>query len=259
MSDNIYFHYTSLQSCLGILESRRVWLSDYRFLNDKQELRRALDLFLACYPEAQRNALASAISWHDYANYHCVLSLSRSQKILSQWRAYADDGRGVALGFREQFLKFAKIDLVPCQYEEHEKYAKEIAERYSDFAEEVLVNREIHCAENDFMDWVDSRRDEFSKIICDLIALKNPAFEEEQEIRAVMPATREEIKLRVREHLIVPYVETQFWPGDERSTDMHVVLPDIWLGPKSNELNRIALMSGKYGYRYIQKYDCGYV
>lgn len=259
MSDNIYYHYTSLQACLGILESRCIWLSDYRFLNDKHELNRALELFLGFYPDDQSGALRRAIQWHNLTIYHCVLSLSRSPKILSQWRAYGDDGKGVALGFNADFLRHAKIDLISCHYEEHKRYAEEVADRYSTFAEEVLDARVKYQGENEFMAWIETQGDTFSSLVRNLIALKNPAFEEEQEFRAIIPATRDAIKLRTKDNLIIPYTEAKFWPDDEKSSYMHVVLPEIWLGPKSSDLNRVALMSGKHGYRIIEKYDCGYV
>lgn len=107
----------------GIIGSRRVWLTDYRFLNDKRELKQGYTHFIAALPENLRASFERAFLWHDQFNHHCVLSLSHSPKILSQWRAYADDATGLAFGFSEKFLNFAKIQLVPCQYESQESYA----------------------------------------------------------------------------------------------------------------------------------------
>ena len=35
--DNLYYHYTSMESCYNIITSRQIWMTDYRFLNDKNE------------------------------------------------------------------------------------------------------------------------------------------------------------------------------------------------------------------------------
>lgn len=258
MNSPIYYHYTSIPSCLSILSSRRVWLTDYRFLNDKHELTRALALFLQHLGGEHQAAMERAMLWHDLAHHHCVLSLSRSQRILSQWRAYAADGKGVAMGFRQQFLEYAKIELVPCIYEDHERYAEEIAHRHECFVSEVYAARQEYRGENTFMAWIEENHRGFAAIVRDLIALKNPAFTEEQEVRAVIPVDREQIRVRAREDLLIPYTEAEFWPADESTSSMHVVVPEIWLGPKCDELNRTALRAALQGVCNIERYDCGY-
>lgn len=259
MSDAIYYHYTTILGAHGIIRSRRVWLTDYRFLNDKHELKQGYSHFMAALPETLRASFEHAFLWHDTFNHHCVLSLSHSPKILSQWRAYADDATGLALGFSQTFLNFAEIQLIPCQYESHETYAITLVEKHLPFVEAVHQARQEYPAENKFIDWIQQQRQGFYSLVEDLIALKNPAFIEEQEVRAIRCVEYNKVLTRVSGHVIVPYVEANFWSDDEAIADMAVVIPEIWLGPKSNELNMTGIRAINLGMCRVNRYDCGYI
>lgn len=92
-----FYHYTSIDSFNSIFRSGKVWASDCRYLNDSHELAKAQELFLSKFEGKTREALSLAFHWHSFSRCHCVFSLSRSPEVLSQWRAYADDGKGVAI------------------------------------------------------------------------------------------------------------------------------------------------------------------
>jgi len=146
MSDNSFlYHYTSIAGLNSIVRSGKVWASDCRYLNDRQELARALEMFLAKLEGASKEALSLALHWHTFSRCHCVFSLSRSPKVLSQWRAYADDGRGAAIGFRVEFLsglaKSPSKFLVDCVYENHEGFIEGLVERCGQEIEDL---RKIH-------------------------------------------------------------------------------------------------------------------
>lgn len=253
-----YYHYTSVEGCFGIITTRGIWLTDYRFLNDKRELRQGLESFLTQIPGEYRASFERAFKWHDMWNHHCVFSLSRSPTILSQWRAYASDGAGMALGLSSTFLNYAGLSLVECRYEDHDEYALELVRKHAQFVASVHEASSQRVAENDFMDWIADNKAGFNALIEDLIALKNPAFAEEQELRAVWSKPMGEVKMRVARDLIIPYVEAKIWPEDEKASHLGVVLPEIWLGPKCSDLNISSLLAMNIG-STIQRHDCGYV
>lgn len=254
-----YYHYTSVASALAIISSRTVWLTDHRFLNDRLELRQGLESFLSKIPKEQQASFSRAFQWHDLQNHHCVFSLSRSPKILSQWRAYASDGAGIALGLNRTFLEYAGLSLVECKYEDHDKYADELIKKHEGFIEAVHEASELYRAENDFMKWVETQRSSFYLVVEDLIALKNPAFAEELELRAVWCRQSGEVKMRSARDLIIPYLDAKIWPDDERASALAVVIPEIWLGPKCNDLNRLSILALNIGMCMIHRHDCGYV
>lgn len=260
MSDAVLYHYTTVASAHAIMQSRRVWLTDYRFLNDKHELKQGIAEFTAALPDDIRKSFDAAFFWHEFSNHHCILSLSKSPKILSQWRAYADDASGVALGLSEQFLRYRGIELMHCRYENHNQYVRGIVEKHAFLLNATHEAHKSILAGDDFADWVRSRRDAFYALIRDVLALKNPAFVEEQEVRAVLCVALGSAKTRVSRNLIVPYVSANFWEDDELQDSMHVVLREIWLGPKCDGLNRFGILAMNCGYfAKVEKYDCGYV
>lgn len=256
-----YYHYTTVAGCLGIINSRSIWMTDYRFLNDKLELHQGLNSFLSQIPPDQRASFERAFRWHDMWNHHCVFSLSRSPKILSQWRAYASDGSGMALGLTSRFLEHGGLSLVECRYEDHDTYATKLIQTHQPFIDAVHHASELYRAENSFMEWVTENSSGFYNLIADLIALKNPAFSEEQELRAIWsrPMGDPSIKMREARNLIIPYVEAKIWPDENERKSMFVVVPEIWLGPKCSVLNKVSILSMNIGMCMPYRHDCGYI
>lgn len=118
----IIYHYTNDAGLRGILETGKLWLTDIFNLNDPSELQHGL--LLASQILNQRTDSSSegvkAFIKHfekfgklgantEEANYF-VCSFSAHGNDLGQWRAYADNGRGYALGFSTKLLEKAFID-----------------------------------------------------------------------------------------------------------------------------------------------------
>jgi hypothetical protein len=106
----VLYHYTSVTGLSGIVSHRQIWASHFAFMNDPGELRHAdehirgavdsmrdgahgvgrvaIDRFLSGHP-AER-------IYYDFDIF--VACFSEDGDSLPQWRAYADDGKGYALG-----------------------------------------------------------------------------------------------------------------------------------------------------------------
>lgn len=106
----ILYHYTDDASLHGILESGQIWLSDVFGLNDPSELShgvtpavRALNLRADEGPPECRIIARQFEQYHRTALHKVgkffVACFSGAGDDLGQWRAYADNGRGYALGF----------------------------------------------------------------------------------------------------------------------------------------------------------------
>jgi len=117
----LIYHYTNDFGLRGNLETGRIWLSDVFKLNDPSELRhgvshaaKVLNAKAADGPaEAQLFAKLFTVFFErgmEGTAYYFVCSLSSESDDLGQWRAYADDGRGYALGFDGKMLEDAIIN-----------------------------------------------------------------------------------------------------------------------------------------------------
>ena len=105
----IIYHYTDDVGLRGILESGRLWLTDIFSLNDPSELKHGLSLAVRILNEKAANGPEeSKLFARDFGSlneairrsaHYFVCSLSERGDDLGQWRAYADNGRGYALGF----------------------------------------------------------------------------------------------------------------------------------------------------------------
>lgn len=137
------YHYCSLESFINIMKNKSFWLSDVRKSNDRDEcmhlfkfLKARIDIdedisnelkdlslnYISDYVEqysygkgirkylpSREFEIANIVEGDEYSAdlrippVH-VLCLSEEGNLLSQWRGYADDGGGIAIGLREEFL-----------------------------------------------------------------------------------------------------------------------------------------------------------
>jgi hypothetical protein len=132
------YHYTDYKGLRGIIEGGKIWLSDVFRLNDPKELKHGLEIGAGLLEvEAQhrgsdlRTQFAKAVlaklsailqgneEWHHVLSSQIGFGLSHRDfpvscfsldgNDLGQWRAYADDGTGYALGFDGHLLEQAFI------------------------------------------------------------------------------------------------------------------------------------------------------
>lgn len=104
------YHYTDVASALAIIEIGHLWFTEHAHLNDTLELqygfRIARDMLDTAakaagaavpqdVPEHMMGEFAQGLGEYGY----WVASFSHVSDDLSQWRSYADEGRGVCLGF----------------------------------------------------------------------------------------------------------------------------------------------------------------
>ena len=109
------YHYTDLDGASGIIQSKSLWLTKLSYLNDKTELKLAIDLFRAAaanYPvehkdvEKKEFLAKAAHQLQAFENTNiCVASFCENGDLLSQWRSYGNDGNGIALQFNAVSLK----------------------------------------------------------------------------------------------------------------------------------------------------------
>lgn len=120
MSDTkpaIIYHYTSLDSLISIVSSRTLRLCNAESMNDNVEISYSFsilkELIVEMHEKKKLNAeeFSGALTIFNnleatfYNNSHIFMaSFSMTGDTLSQWRAYANNGTGVCIGFNRDHL-----------------------------------------------------------------------------------------------------------------------------------------------------------
>jgi hypothetical protein len=202
-ADNeIFYHYCSNETLRLICQNKTLRLSDVNMLNDYAESRWGYHIFeqAASYLLQREQEMPLGITrgfldcvdpqfgGHQNRAHPVVCSFSRDGDILSQWRAYADGGRGVAIGFGGRAMRGLDAFKLRVEYNQEvqlEEFANALIEIHDSDDGEEFVNR---C--------------QTAAILA--LGYKNPAFCEEREVRCVrMLDVREEqgqkvLKIRTR-------------------------------------------------------------
>jgi len=231
------YQYTNADGLKGIFGSRQMWFTDYRFLNDPSEFGHGLGLAKDMLRDAKAGAdgrtglfldcVADLFSQEkvDAALAFFVASFSRARDDLGQWRSYADNGRGFAVGFAPKMFRI-KDDLSPSPDENAFLgpvlyNVASVLSRHRlavDQATKVFLTAAV--AEAELM------RDravgypfmlELAKhliaapLIWNALTSKHPAYEHEQEVRLLIVGTSDKlapfVKTRVRGSDLVPYIQ----------------------------------------------------
>jgi hypothetical protein len=247
LPDSLY-HYTNTSGLTGILESRRLWATDVRFLNDASEvsyarrlLKAAVDDLKSQSPHDTRTsdqlALIEQLSRAPDIPPTFAACMCAEADLLSQWRAYGDvDGR-YAIGLnRERLSDIAfeqNITLLPVKYDVSEQRR--------------LLNTAVH----DALEYLSQQRvqsavkpDDRNTVIAmglseTLLEVKNPHFREEAEWRLARTAWRTAASdplthFRSHHGEILPYQEFSLVDDQSGTSALEVVV----VGPSAHADSR---------------------
>jgi len=255
-SDMMY-HYCSMEAFEGILSSKSLWLSDSIFMNDKYEGRWidkiVEEVILELKDEYSEGQLAKYKKQFnelkDKKAYMCCFSKEPDK--LSQWRAYADNASGVAIGFSRAAIGLTgnfdfELALMDVLYnkEEHIRIIKESI-KFSLDNDYIGNDKEL------------------------AYYFKNPSFYEEEEVRflytpendmsqhsfadplaskyyELMSNNISDIKQRIREEEKIPYFEYDL-TGTMKGFSSELI-PKIVIGPRNRtDVNGLKKLLKKQG------------
>ena len=245
------YHYCDLNAFISILKNRTIWLSNSATTNDSRE-NNWINHHIENYarfnqPKNEYLDLYNRIIKSYYTNPELpyISCFSEDGDLLSQWRAYANDGKGVSIGFNlDTFNHVGIFDNSPTNgdsviiskvvYNEEEQF-KIVSELFS-YAFELLDKGEEEHAHQ-----VGHSTLKRISMIC-----KNSAFSEEKEIRIIynpyymnLISNIERLKsndklknlpveFRVKEDKLITYFKYSF-----DKTISTKVFESIILGPKN--------------------------
>lgn len=275
---DILYHYCPVAGLEAILRTGTIRFSDINMLNDAAEMRWGYSIFTeaanrlltepriifeSLIDRTFLDAVDSVISSMALHVHMVTASFSKHADDLSQWRAYANNGEGVAIGFSGMTLGTMPTTMLTCLYDP-EQQIQAVRRQLIGIA---VLNRDRTGAElaREF-------RYDCEMLAGFLPAIKHPSFESEAEVRGVHMLTTEldpekstlrlddpggedetgrvegqKVEFRVRGNSIVPFVDIPFGGADRRGT-----IEKIVLGPRNpNGFGNILAMLTAYGYEGV--------
>lgn len=273
---DILYHYCSLDTFYNIMKNHSIWLSDVTKSNDSNELvwvtreckLAVMNAFLE-YVERLKasgnflnakfrefNKITDSIESLDLSKTlkAWVFCLSEKGDNLGQWRGYADDGKGISIGFYSKIFEHESN-----QENESLDFLQDKLYQFCDKIEYggFDIKQLLDSAELDVLTSsceYDELEKSFKKLITYSIILaplyKNPAFEEEAEWRfgyethveslmnGMVPSQEElyfkETKFDVVDYSFTPKNNTLVSHIELKIKDMKSAIASVTIGPKSN-------------------------
>jgi RES domain/Protein of unknown function (DUF2971) len=246
----LIYHYCRPEAFLEIVKHRAMWFSAYWVMNDALEREwgytrfyQVMDALRSELNEQFVEQVMTAIRVGTFTNIAMISCYSLDADVLSQWRAYADDGRGFAIGFDPKLMQMP---------------AKKLRVLYDEAtqASELAGNlRHVFNYEQSIGFKYDEQfRSHWVTFGMDLIAYKHQGFREEKEIRLVhasglVPENEtfkivalgardkdgkqligpQEIRFRVSNGIVIPYVALDYSDNGKQSP-----IKEVILGPRND-------------------------
>jgi len=230
------YHYTDASGLKGIIDNQEIWFTDYRYLNDPSELTHGMNLAKALIAKGAKGDTASGFFYRMLGDLFSltifsnaleffIASFSRDRDELGQWRVYADNGRGFAIGFSQKL--FAPNDptdadptknmfVGPIYYSNADstrrhllaiKKALWVLDKATQYAPRHLSKPDIaKLFVRQLALWVIA-----APLIWNCLTCKHPAYASEREVRLIILGMKVKFKgrisTRVRKGEMVPYIK----------------------------------------------------
>lgn len=221
-----------MESFFNIIKGRSIWLSNALKTNDFLELRWILHVLK--FPNIQTDFESFKLEYEywirSFFRPH-VACFSTESDVLSQWRGYADDGKGVAIGFnRKYFESISDLD---------NKETRLINVIYDEVEQRQKLEKLMQSIDIEHFHKVNSNFEGLSSIVLIQqiieygLIFKNQSFREEKEIRLIhgfgeLAAESDSLKYRPTEDDLISYMEIPLELDNGFSP-----IAEIVLGPKN--------------------------
>lgn len=214
-------YYCSSSTFLSIIKKSEIWLTSLDHSNDRLEGRWAINEYLSLFDRRDQNRRRGAqLDVERALSERVVLGMcfSEERDLLSQWRGYADEGRGVCLTFCTQVLRdmveklqtaVPGLNLRKVSYESIA--INGLPKNFYEVFQEGIENFSIGVnGTGGFSRALSAeQRERENKLIARLFEHKNPAFQEEKEWRFFVvqfPDQLRDLDYREAGGLLSPFV-----------------------------------------------------
>lgn len=245
---NIIYHYCNVDAFKAIIQNKTLWLSSVYNLNDYKEIH--------WIKEKVSKKIKEYTNKNNYEKFNSfiklyenqqptvyIASFSQGEDLLSQWRAYANDGYGVAIGFNTEYLQDNNLIKTSKVLYDEIKQEEEIENILKPLFE---LDEKMNFESIEFEEYCE-------KIINDINNLsaksKNELFMEEQEVRLIhnpiiiedndtkrfiFKNNLSQMMFRAVCGNLIPYFELKF---NDFTEDKPAIL-EIVKGPKNKFINQ---------------------
>lgn len=272
----ILYHYCSVETFYNIITNKNLWLTDSFSTNDYMENRWINKLINELLPkyinDNTRQRFESIFLQYNINNYiPFIACFSEDGDLLSQWRAYANDGCGFSIGFNTSFFDIKHhLPFTMAAFNENSIGLHEVY--YEPEIQEDIIKKFFY--DISIADSMDSTQivEIATKIKQCSFIFKNPAFFEEREWRIIhtplilgsniddttqIIGAVSDCKFRVKSNDIAPYFFISF--AKQKSISP---IAEIIIGPKNqmemykirtflsmHNLKNISIKNSKASYR----------
>jgi hypothetical protein len=180
--NELIYHYCKPESFIEIVRNRNIWLSASHTMNDSTERSWGYSIFSQavnlireeCGDDFLKEA-AKPIAAGQLWSILMIASFSLDADVLSQWRAYGDDGRGFAVGFNASEMRRVPARQLRVLYD----VKAQVEELANNLRQVFKIEKEKGFT------YDEEYRSHMAALGLDLCAYKHPGFHEEREIRVV--------------------------------------------------------------------------
>jgi len=240
MKESIIYHYCSMESFFGIFTNKNIRLSNAYKTNDYTELEWIFSVIENGIVSDFKTEFVSSLrssyrKWLEIYFRPHIACFSKNGDLLSQWRAYANNGRGVSIGFNNKYFESIKkldnkefeiFDII-YNYKQQEKLLKNLFSNIGTNNLKLLEKFFINKGGNHCLDEIMF----ISALLKYGMIFKNETFSEEKEVRLIhgfdeIAAEPDIFEYRVTQDDLISFVEI---PIDIKNN--HPPIKEIFLGP----------------------------
>lgn len=243
--NEIIYHYCDANAFHSICTNRKLWFNDLFSMNDSLEIQwgysiweEAASVKMKKYGKEFLDEIDKILHFSGFQGLLLANCFSTNGDVLSQWRAYANDGKGYVIGFDAKELLNLPVKALQVSYnkEQQIKEASAVIDMLYHIKQDNLEEFKTYCYLFGY----------------DLSSFKNPTFIEEKEIRLIHlldfkrsnksfklvdeggryfgeERKGEEVKFRIKEDIPTPYIELDFSNNGKTNP-----IKEVIIGPKNS-------------------------
>lgn len=240
--NNIIYHYTTIEALQGMLfGNKELWLGDSSFMNDTKELTEFIDrlkneIISSVHNIDKEKCKSFFQKVYDCAkkNYPYIMSFSKRRDDAAQWERYANNAKGICIGFYKNKLDSLKRKIKEPFF---------LQTVFYDF--NVRKHEHFDCVKKYIFD---SDLDQFTNeeslienIVATACSFKNVSFSAEDEIRAIIlyvdsPSEFVRVEFEIRNGVIKKYAKIKWYDVCKKlELNIQDLISEIIIEPRSQQ------------------------